>query len=650
MTVVITTKSQGFQGVRVVSFESRLADVISKHIERLGGVPVSAPSMQEIPLEKNPEALAFGEKLLEDKVDLVICMTGVGTRFLMEILAKKYPQEKILEALSKTTVAARGPKPIRVLSEFKIPITLRVPEPNTWREIVELLDTSEKGIPLKGATVAIQEYGESSLELVEALKRRGAHVIQVPVYRWALPDDTKPLVEAIQKIIRGEVGMALITSAQQIRNVLKVAAQHGLEPEFRRAFKKVVVASIGPTCTEAILECGFYADFEPSHGKMGHLVSETAERAEALIAAKKNPYSEIKLSGPKPVSLSEKEKRRQSPFMKACFCESAPFTPVWLMRQAGRYLKEYNELRRKVSFLELCKTKELAAEVTIQAAEKIKADAAIIFSDLLVLLEPMGLDLEYTSSEGPLISGEIGSSRDVERLREVEPQESLSFVFDAIRLTRANLKPGLPLIGFAGAPFTLASYILEGGASKDFLRTKQLMVSDPGAWNALLEKLGRGLVKFLKGQIEAGADAVQIFDSWVGCLGPEDYRQFVLPHTKRVIEELPKEVPVIHFGTGTSSLLKLMREAGGHVIGLDFRVSLEESWKTIGYDRAVQGNLDPAVLFASKEVVRARVKNILDQAGGRPGHIFNLGHGVLPGTPVENVIALVDFVHEMSQR
>lgn len=325
-------------------------------------------------------------------------------------------------------------------------------------------------------------------------------------------------------------------------------------------------------------------------------------------------------------------------------------TPVWIMRQAGRYLKEYRKIRKQTSFIELCKNKELAAEVAVTAAAKLKTDAAILFSDLLLIVEPMGLELEYESGNGPVITGQGWDAAGLDRIPEVEPEESLGYVFDAVRLTRKILDPKIPLLGFAAAPFTLASYVIEGGASRSFLETKRLMFTDPGAWNALMEKLTRGLVKYLNGQIEAGADAVQVFDSWVGCLGAEEYRQQVLPHTRALIQALKPGVPVIHFGTGTAPFLKEFRAAGGDVIGVDWRMDLGAAWSEIGTESGIQGNLDPAVLCAPREVIRREVKRILDQAGGHPGHIFNLGHGILPQTPEENAIAMVDLVHELSNK
>jgi len=344
------------------------------------------------------------------------------------------------------------------------------------------------------------------------------------------------------------------------------------------------------------------------------------------------------------------ESLRESVFMRACRREAVPYTPIWLMRQAGRYMREYRDVRARMSFLDLCKTPSLAAEVTVTAAERLGVDAAIIFADILLIIEPMGLQLEFSKGEGPVIHNPVRAATDVEQLREVEDVGALSFVFDAIRETRRALRNDLPLIGFAGAPFTLSSYIVEGGASKNYVNTKSLMYNQGGAWHAMMSLISRALVKYLNAQIEAGAQAVQLFDSWVGALSPQDYREYVLPHTRSVISGVKQGTPVIHFGTGTSALLELMREAGGDVIGLDWRVRLDEGWQRVGHEVAVMGNLDPVALFANQDHMRAQAKLILDQAGGRAGHIFNLGHGILPETPVENVIALVDAVHEMSSR
>ena len=636
----------------VVSFESRLADAMAESIRRRGGTPLSAPSTREIPLAENAEAFSFAEKLLAGRVDLLICMTGVGTRILLEALGTRHEKPKLIQAISRTTVVARGPKPVRVLKENAIPIAITVPEPNTWVEILSELDHNPRSLSLDGKTVAIQEYGVSNERLVQGLKQRKASVLQVPVYRWALPEETGPLLAAVRAIIDGKVRIALFTSAIQVHHLMKFASGEGLEQALREALKKVMIASIGPATSEALADHQLPADFEPSHPKMGILVNEVADRAAELIRQKQEgPFlHHVKAAAPPAAQPGGAMARKASLFLKACRREPIPVTPVWIMRQAGRYLKEYRQIRSRVSFMELCKTKELAAEVAIAAAQRLKADAAILFSDLLLIVEPMGLELEYAGDNGPTITGQVATAAAVDRLPEIEPAESLGYVFDAVRLTRAWLDPKLPLLGFTGAPFTLAAYVIEGGASRSFLETKRFMLSDPGAWNALMGKLVRGLTKHLNGQIEAGADAVQLFDSWVGCLGPEQYRQYVLPHTRALIKGLKPGVPVIHFGTGTASFLKEFRAAGGDVIGVDWRMELNRAWSEIGGDAGIQGNLDPAVLCATPEVIRREVKQILVQAGGRPGHIFNLGHGILPQTPEENAIALVEMVHEMSNK
>jgi uroporphyrinogen decarboxylase len=335
-------------------------------------------------------------------------------------------------------------------------------------------------------------------------------------------------------------------------------------------------------------------------------------------------------------------------FLKACRREPTPHTPVWLMRQAGRYMAEYRALRERVSFLTLCKTPALAAQVTIEAVERLGVDAAIIFADILLIVEPMGVGLEFSKGDGPVIHRPVRSGTDVDNLREDDPRETVPFVFEAIRQARAGLPTNIPLIGFSGAPFTVASYMIEGGSSKNYIETKGLMYNDPGAWRALMERLVRIITAYVNAQITAGAQAVQLFDSWIGCLSPADYRTFILPHMKTLFAGITPGTPVIHFGTDTSGLLELMAEAGGSVLGVDWRIDLDTAWRRIGYDRAVQGNLDPVTLFASKGEIRKQVKRILAMTQGRPGHIFNLGHGILPQTPVENVIALVDMVHEMS--
>jgi uroporphyrinogen decarboxylase len=318
------------------------------------------------------------------------------------------------------------------------------------------------------------------------------------------------------------------------------------------------------------------------------------------------------------------------------------------MRQAGRYMPEYRRIRERHSLLEICRSPELAVEVTMQPLA-LGVDAAILFADILLPLEPMGAPFDFARGEGPVIREPIATIAQIEALRPVKPEESLGHVMTAIRLLKRELD--VPLIGFAGAPFTLASYLIEGGKSTSFAKTKRLMFSAPDAWSLLMRKLAEVVRVTLRAQVAAGVDAVQVFDSWVGALAPADYLEKVQPYVRLVLADLEATgVPVIHFGTGTSTLLEAMRDAGGSVIGLDYRTPLSTAWSRIGAERAVQGNLDPCVLLAPREVAIRHTQRVLDEAGGRLGHVFNLGHGVLPETPVDTVRAVIDYVHAATER
>ena len=339
-----------------------------------------------------------------------------------------------------------------------------------------------------------------------------------------------------------------------------------------------------------------------------------------------------------------------SRFLRAARREPVDTTPIWIMRQAGRYLPEYRAVREKVTFIELCKRPELACEATVSAVKALGVDAAILFADLLPILEPMGLDLEYVTGKGPVIHNPIRTSADIDAVKPLSSIDPLHFVCDAVKMIRQELPPDIPLIGFAGAPFTLASYCIEGGGSKNYQHCKTLMFSDEGAWSTLMNKLCDSVTLYLLAQIEAGCQAVQLFDSWAGCLSRDDYRKYALPYSKRILAAMHEGFPVIHFVNGNPALLELQREAGGTVMGVDWRSDLGEAWSRFGHDVGVQGNLDPITLFADLDTIRARAKAVLDSAGGRNGHIFNLGHGVLPDMNPDNVRALVEMVHEMGTR
>jgi uroporphyrinogen decarboxylase len=335
-------------------------------------------------------------------------------------------------------------------------------------------------------------------------------------------------------------------------------------------------------------------------------------------------------------------------FIRAAKAEATERTPVWFMRQAGRYMPEYRAVRKQYSLIEICKKPEVAAQVTIEAAEILQVDAAIIFADLLLPLEVMGLPFHFSAGEGPKIEAPVRTVEDISRLR-TDRAADLGYVSEAVKLVCKHFGDKLPVIGFCGAPFTLASYMIEGGGSRNYIFTKKMMYSEPAAWNELMKKLVAVTAEYSTEQVRAGAGVIQIFDSWVGCLSVEDYRRYVLPHATDLVKRLQKTgVPVIYFGTDSSTLLPSMQETGAEVIGLDWRIPLNTGWQSLGFKGAVQGNLDPVLLFADWKELKKRAEDILRQAAGRPGHIFNLGHGILPQTPVDNVKALCDFIREHS--
>jgi uroporphyrinogen decarboxylase len=335
-------------------------------------------------------------------------------------------------------------------------------------------------------------------------------------------------------------------------------------------------------------------------------------------------------------------------FLRACRREPVDVTPVWFMRQAGRYMSDYRALRERFSLLEICRQPELAVAVTLQPVDVIDVDAAILFSDLLLPFTPMGLDFDFVKGEGPAIANPIRHAGDIDRVRVFEPRDGLAHVLTTIRLLRLELENRVPLIGFGGAPFTLAAYAIEGGPSTNYAKAKAFMYSQPDAWHRLCDRFASIIADYMRAQVEAGVQAVQIFDSWVGQLSRADYREFALPHTKKIFAALAGSgVPTIHFGVNTGAILPDMRDAGGDVIGVDWRMPLDEAWTTIGDDHGVQGNLDPVLLLGPLDRLLGGADDVLRRAGGRPGHIFNLGHGILPNTPLEHVQRLARHVHAL---
>jgi uroporphyrinogen decarboxylase len=636
-----------FSGLRVVSLESRRATEMQRMIQRLGGQATVCPSMREIPLESNTQAIEFAHQLITGQIDMVIFLTGVGFEQLLSCVELRVDRERYLNSLRDIITVARGPKPTAAMRAVGITPTLRVAEPNTWREVLEMVDRHH---PVNRLRVAVQEYGVSNASLIAGLEARGAIVVQVPVYRWDLPEDTSQLEQTANQIAAGQQDVLLVTSAQQATNLMRISDSLGISLKLRNALRQMALFSIGPTTSETLQDLRLQVDGEPKIAKMGQLVQFAAEHATEILKRKSRIEPVLSAVDDDPVAV--RQPWYDGPFMKACRREPTDVTPVWLMRQAGRYMAEYRAIRDKVSFLELCKNPALCSEVMCDAVRKLGVDAAIIFSDLLPILEPMGFDLEFAKGEGPVIHNPLREAADVDRVKELDENEigALDFVFETVRQTRCDLPDELPLIGFSGAPFTLASYAIEGGSSRSYLHTKTIMYRDPGAWDALMQRFVRAIVLYLNRQIAAGAQCVQMFDSWVGCLSPADYTRFALPYIKQIVAGITPGIPFINFAAGNPALLPLIAQAGSDVIGVDWRIGLSDAWKTVGHNRTVQGNLDPLVLLADQKVIRQEARKVLEQANGRPGHIFNLGHGVVQQTPVENAIALVEIVHELSQR
>lgn len=628
-----------FAGLHVASLESRRADDMARMIEKHHGIPHASPSMREVPLEPNRAAIDFAYRVITGDIGLVVLTTGVGFRHLLRAIERHVELQRFLDALSDITTASRGPKVTAAMREVGLNPTHRAPEPNTWRELLQTLDLH---VSLANQTVGLQEYGMTNASLVAGLEARGATVVPLRVYGWELPEDVAPLEANVRALAAGERDVLLLTSAHQVVNMLRIADSLGLAEALRDGLRKTVVASIGPTTSEMLYDSELPVDLEPDHPKMGHLVLAAARRAPALLKQKRGSV-EIVDSRPHPAADVPLHPSYDSLFLKACRGEPTERTPIWLMRQAGRYMQEYRSVRSQTTFLDLCKNPQLCSEVMCTAVDRLGVDAAIIFSDLLPILEPLGFDLEFVRGDGPVIHNPLRDG-DVERVRELEDPDALDFVYETVRQTRADLPEEIPLIGFSGSPFTLASYAIEGGGSRQYVHTKQLMYADSSAWDALMGKLTRAIIAYLNRQIQAGAQCVQLFDSWAGCLDAADYRRYIQPHMHQILAGVTAGVPVINFATGNPELLPLLKGDHRTVVGVDWRIDLAEAWSRIGHERPVQGNLDPAVLLGPPELIRERADAVLAAADGRPGHIFNLGHGVLQQTPVENVIALIEHV------
>ncbi len=452
-----TSSTEGFAGAKIAAFESRRQQEMHNLIESAGGLPFVSPSMREVPIADNPEAVEFAGRLMTGQIDVVIFLTGVGFESLLAALDRRVDYERLINSLADITTIVRGPKPLAAMRKAGIEPTLRVAEPNTWREI---LSTVDQRLAIANQSVVIQEYGISNPSLLAGLEVRGARVQRLVVYGWALPLDSAPLQENVTAICERQRDMALFTSAQQVRHLIQVAGDMSCESQLRESLAETVIGSIGPSTTEALRAAGLAVDFEPSRSKLGILVKEAAGASQQLMARKR--AIRATLSGPLSPPTNSQAPWHDSPFLRACRLEPTEQIPIWLMRQAGRYLPEYRQIREKLSFIELCKRPDLCAEIMVTTVQRLGVDAAIIFSDLLPILEPMGLELEYLVGDGPVIHNPVRDTVDIDRVVSLESVESLDFVMETVRQTRRDLPADIPLIGFAGAPFTLASYVIEG--------------------------------------------------------------------------------------------------------------------------------------------------------------------------------------------
>ena len=594
---------------------------------------VASLSPSDNSTNRAPIANFVGE-LLTGGFDAVLLMTATGTRSLIEKATATTERTRFLNALQDCQLLVSGSSATtRILGQHGLTPALQTDQLPQWRTSLIWL---EQKLDLSHQKIAVESTSQDS-GLVAGLESRGVLVHTVS------PLDSAQVIEDAEVLANQNVAAIFVSSPVSAVALCNTLVASRLT---NSALEHHIVVACGSEAADFLTQNGIKVDLVTDTDPESS-VKETISNFGALSARKQNLL--MNMSGPNAPGDDQNAPWYDSPFMKACRGEPTDVTPVWMMRQAGRYMQEYREVRAKVSFLDLCANPQLCSEVMCTAVSRLGVDAAIIFSDLLPMLVPMGCDLEFVKGDGPVIHNPVRSAADIDRIKPLESNDELQFVMDTVTQTRTDLPADMPLIGFSGAPFTLASYMIEGGSSRNYAHAKSFMFSDRGAWNELMQRLSDSIVIYLKGQIEAGAQCVQLFDSWAGCLNVQHYRDYVYPFVKQIIERLPPEVPVINFGTGNPALLPLYADTAASVIGIDWRVRLDEAWETVGHDRAVQGNLDPTILLTDPATIRKHVKDVLDQAGGKPGHIFNLGHGILPMTPVDNAIALVDAVHELSQ-
>lgn len=589
----------------------------------------------------------FVGDLLTGKIDAVVMMTSQGAHDLVAAATAIAESTRFLGAIQDCQLVSGSIATTAALRKYGLVPSDLADRLTSWRDTLKFL---ERQIELSQKRIAI----ESTLQdhgLLSGLEARGTRPQRLLSSRNSAGEvscqDSETQTRLIE-LCHGDASVLLVPSPSIASRLCRVLSKIGQAPLTKLASGHHIIVGCGEETSDCLAQNSIEVDLTIQAADCKLAATELISKIQTLTAKKQAIL--MNMSGPTAPANDTNAPWYNSPFMKACRREPTDMTPVWMMRQAGRYMSEYREVRANVSFLDLCANPQLCSEVMCTAVERLGVDVAIIFSDLLPILVPMGLELEFVKGDGPVIHNPVRSAADIDRIKPLENNDELQFVMDTVTQTRADLPADMPLIGFSGAPFTLASYMIEGGGSRNYAHAKSLMFGDAGAWNELMQRLTDSIVIYLQGQIDAGAQCVQLFDSWAGCLNVQHYRDYVLPYVQQIIERLPEEVPVINFGTGNPALLPLYAETKASVIGIDWRVRLDEAWETVGHDRAVQGNLDPTILLTDPATIRKHVKEVLDQAAGRPGHIFNLGHGILPMTPVDNAIALVDSVHELSQR
>jgi uroporphyrinogen decarboxylase len=592
----------------------------------------------------NQETAELANRILTADIEVVVFVTSVGVHYLIEQASKSVDRQRFVDCLSDTATVAGSEKAAEALLQYGIKPALAIDTAGSWRDILMSID---KNLRIANQAVGLEESGDL-YGLASGLEARGARVTRIPIYAQEPPAKIEATISFFEQIEAHDFHAVVFSTPSAAARYCYLSKQFGRARLASHLLDNHIVLTLNPETKELLLDRGIAVDFAADQTEVLAAVDQFVDTIEHI--KKQKNIIRVNMSGPASSNSDQNAPWYDSPFMKACRGEPTDVTPIWMMRQAGRYMAEYRDVRSKVSFLELCANPQLCSEVMCTAVNRLGVDAAIIFSDLLPILVPMGCDLEFVKGDGPVIHNPVRTTADVDRIQRLESNDELQFVMDTVRQTRNDLPADMPLIGFAGSPFTLASYMIEGGSSKTYHNTKAMMFGDSGSWKKLMDDLSHSIALYLNGQIEAGAQCVQLFDSWAGCLSFEAYREHVHPYVRKIIASLPSNVPVINFATGNPALLPLLADTRAAVVGIDWRTRLDDAWQTVGYDRAVQGNLDPTVLLTNPKEIKRHAKIVLDQAAGRPGHIFNLGHGIMPMTPVDNAIALVDAVHELSQK